>query len=266
MRRSGLFVAALLLVSGCDSSGSVDTGIPQHLDGGAPEGYVVILDGGGDAAVPPDGQAACPAGVCNYQTGEGCQPPTPACVPALGNGGVVTPACEAADAGVTGGSCSHATDCAPGYLCSSDSTCHKLCCGGDWTGCDSPSQHCIETLLYQGTDGGSVNTGAMLCYPINTCDALEPTSCTAPGTACVIADRTGATACLAEGAGTTGQPCPCKGGFVCLTDSKGTACHRLCGAVAGGAPPYCQTGEGICVHYNRDPPGVGECVELSSSP
>src|SRR4051812_31243554 len=138
MRRSGLVGAALLTVAGCDSSSPVDTGVGQHLDGGPPPGYVVILDGGGDAATPPDGETSCPAGVCNYQTGAGCQPPTPACVPALDNGGMAVPACEAADAGVTGSSCKHATDCAPGYLCSTDGTCHKLCCGGDWTGCDSP--------------------------------------------------------------------------------------------------------------------------------
>jgi hypothetical protein len=262
MKRLGWFGAALSMVVGCDSSGPVDTGMSQNFDGGPPPGYVVILDGGGDPAMHPDGQALCPAGVCNYQTGAGCQAPTPACIPALVDGGVA-PACESADAGVTGTACMHATDCAPGYLCSTDATCHKLCCGGDWTGCDSPAEHCIETLLYQGPDGGSVNTGAMLCYPINTCNALQPKSCTAPGTSCVVADRTGATACLAEGSGTTGKPCPCKGGFVCLTDSKGTACHRLCGAVAGGAPPYCQEGEGICVHYDRDSAGVGECVSSS---
>jgi hypothetical protein len=30
--------------------------------------------------------------------------------------------------------------------------------------------------------------------------------------------------------------------------------------VEGGGEPFCQEGEGICVHYNRDPQGVGECT------
>jgi hypothetical protein len=30
--------------------------------------------------------------------------------------------------------------------------------------------------------------------------------------------------------------------------------------VEGGGEPACKEGEGICVHFNRDPPGVGECT------
>ena len=40
----------------------------------------------------------------------------------------------------------------------------------------------------------------------------------------------------------------------------GGECRRLCKAVAGGADPFCQSGEGTCVHYNRDPASVGECT------
>jgi hypothetical protein len=264
-RPAWLLFFLLPLLPACTSGGPGDTAIPLP-DGGVPEGGVeVILDGGGTPATPPNGAAACPSGQCNYQTGAGCPASAPACIPAL-NGAAVSPACEPAGTGTTGVACTQVTDCAAGYFCSADAQCHKLCCDGDWSGCDSPSEHCIQHLSYATSSGGTVDTHAMLCYPVNTCDALTPASCTTAGTTCQIADATGATACLPEGAGGTGDPCPCKGGFTCLqpapdgrASGPGT-CHRLCGAVQGGAPPYCQEGEGICVHYVNDPPGVGECV------
>ena len=264
MERLGWLGAALLLVrlvTGCNTgSGPGDTGTINHFDGGPPDGgEVVILDGGGDAATPPNGTSACPQGLCNYQTGTGCAGSTPACIPA-DNGGIITPACEPAGAGKTGVSCTKVTDCAAGYFCA-EAQCHKLCCGGDWTGCDSPTEHCLKSLDYSNGKGGTLATGAMLCYPVDTCDALVPASCTQPGTACLIADPTGATACLAPGSGATGEACPCKGGFVCLNKpGMAASCHRLCKAVAGGALPYCQDGEGACEHFTRDPAGVGECT------
>ncbi len=153
-------------------------------------------------------------------------------------------------------------DCVAGYVCAA-STCHKLCCGGDWTGCDSPTEHCLEGLSYAGTSG-AVPTGAMLCYPVDTCDALDPSSCPSP-TTCQIADATGATACLTNGTGGSGSPCPCQGGFTCVVPTGASpVCVRLCAAVAGGAAPYCQPNEGYCTHYTRDPAGVGECQPPST--
>ena len=261
-RLVGLGAALLFLGgTGCGGSGTTDTETAMHFDGG-PDGAVeVILDAGGDAATPPDGTAACPAGICNYQTGSGCSGATPACLPGSGStAGTFSPVCGPAGAGQTGSTCGATTDCAAGYFCA-EGQCHKLCCGGDWSGCDSPSQHCIEALEYSDGDGGGIATGAMLCYPIDTCDALTPASCTKAGTACLVADATGVTACLAPGAGGTGEPCPCQGGFVCLNQPGATpTCTRLCKAVEGGAPPYCQEGEGVCTHYTRDPAGVGECT------
>jgi hypothetical protein len=257
---AALFLTAGWLV-GCDPSGTADTAIINHFDGG-PDGAVeVILDGGGDPATPPDGVSACPAGICNYQTGKGCSGATTDCIP-VSNGGTITPACSPPGTVGPGATCAGVTDCVAGYVCA-ESKCRKLCCGRDWTGCDSPDQHCLKNLEYGDGMGGTLDTGAMLCYPVNTCDALAPTSCTDPGTACLIADETGVTACLTPGAGATGDACPCQGGFVCLNKpgEPGT-CHRLCKAVAGGAPPYCQDGEGVCVHFTRDPSGVGECTPM----
>ena len=245
----------LLFSVACGTGGTVSQG---DLPGDAgPDIVPVDLDGGGAPATPPDGPSACPAGVCNYQTGVGCSGATSACLPEL-SGSTAVPACSPAGTAQGGAACAQAADCVAGYICAAG-TCQKLCCGGDWTGCDSPSEHCIEALSYANGMGGQISTGAMLCYPINTCDALTPSSCTAAGTTCQIADPTGATACLPNGTGQSGDPCPCEGGFTCVVASKGPTCVRLCKAVAGGGDPYCQAGEGICTHYTRDPAGVGEC-------
>jgi len=248
---------ALLFGAGCDSSGGTsDTQNLLPADAG-PDAVVVILDGGGSPAVPPDGAAACPAGACNYQTGVGCSGAAASCIPEL-QGTTAIPVCSPAGTVAAGVACSQATDCVAGYLCAGG-TCHKLCCGGDWTGCDSPTEHCIEGLSYAGATG-TIKTGAMLCYPVDTCAALTPSSCPSP-TTCQIADATGATACLPDGTGEAGGACPCKGGFTCVSSAtQAPVCVRLCGAVAGGAAPYCQADEGYCTHYPRDPVGVGECL------
>lgn len=239
-------VAAMAL--GC-SGGVTGTDVDDLADAGP------ILDGGGEIAAPPDGEKLCPAGACNYQTNAGCPGAAPSCVPSLASADAVAPSCQPAGAGMSGAACAAWTDCAPGFICA-EGACRKLCCGGDWTGCASPSEHCIRPLQLKGGDGQVLATGAMLCYPVNTCDALAPATCAEPGTTCQIVDPTGATACFPEGSGESGQPCPCKGGFLCVSGE----CRRLCKAVEGGGEPACKAGEGICVHFNRDPPGVGECT------
>lgn len=255
MERLAFLGAALLCAACSGGTGNIDTSTP---DGGVPEGGVPVnLDGGGAPATPPDGASKCPMGACNYQTGAGCSGATSSCIPAVSNGTVV-PECSPAGAGTSGAACAQISDCAAGHLCAGG-TCRKLCCGGDWTGCDSASEHCIENLAYSDGNGGTLQTGAMLCYLVNVCDPLSPEGCNTAGKTCQIVDPTGATACFAEGTGGAGEPCPCKGGFTCVVTKNGSVCARLCKAVEGGGPPYCQSNEGICTHYTRDPAGVGEC-------
>jgi hypothetical protein len=152
------------------------------------------------------------------------------------------------------------TDCVPGAVCALG-FCRKLCCNGDWTGC-TQGEHCFRKLAVP-VNGEPVDTGAYLCLPVSSCNALDPASCAATeaGTTCQIVDATGATACIPEGVGEAGQACPCKGGFTCVQDSMTmvNSCHRLCKAVAGGGEPSCPAAEGRCVHWARDPDGVGEC-------
>lgn len=235
--------------SGCGSSTETNP-----LDGGSDGGVVVILDGGGEIATSPDGAPACP-GVCNYQTNEGCSS-TETCFPSVANG-TATPACTAAGAGKDGDSCAQIADCASGYMCAlGEGVCRKLCCGGDWSVCPDPDQRCLQKLSVKEPNGSTVPTGAMVCVTVNDCDPLNPHTCPKATQACQVIDGTGAVACVNEGQGEQGESCPCAGGYLCVAN----ACRRLCKAIEGGGEPYCQEGEGICVHYNRDPAGVGECT------
>ena len=260
MRSFKWIVGAALLDVGCSSATGETTSSSGGLDAG-PDVVEVVLDGGGAPATPPDGASLCPqGGICNYQTGAGCPADHPSCIPISDANGGVAPSCLAAGAGTSGAACVQVSDCAAGFACI-NAVCHKLCCGGDWTGCPGANEHCIQRLVYSNPgSGGATDTKAMLCYPINTCDALVPSGCAQPGTTCQLADPTGVTACLPEGQGGSGEACPCKGGFACIVGENGGECRRLCKAVEGGGEPYCQSGEGICVHYTRDPSGVGECT------
>ncbi len=216
----------------------------------------VNLDGGGAPAIPPDGGALCPSGACNYQTGVGCTAGD-SCLPTLENGHPA-PVCVPSGTVAAGGACQNVEDCVAGHLCVGQ-VCRKLCCGGDWSACDSASDHCFSAVDFS-SNGAVVSTGAMICVPTVACNPLEPSSCTTAGAACQIVDATGATACFAPGTGGSGDPCPCQGGFVCREPKGQSAvCVRLCGAVEGGAAPYCAANEGTCTHYTRDPAGVGEC-------
>src|SRR5438046_3189775 len=89
MKPHALLLSLGFFACGCDTSGSDTSGGPDGGLGGKPK---VVLDGGGDAATPPDGASACPNGICNYQTNEGCTAGQ-GCVPLL-NGTSVGPACN----------------------------------------------------------------------------------------------------------------------------------------------------------------------------
>jgi hypothetical protein len=74
-------------------------------------------------------------------------------------------------------------------------------------------------------------------------------------------DPVGHAACLPEGSSKIGESCvdaTCQGGSICA----GGKCRRLCKAVEGGGEPSCPPSEGVCIHFARDPVGVGECTLL----
>jgi len=255
----GVWLAAGAWSLGCSTAGESlgPDGGPLGDSGGSLE---PILDGGGAVPMPPNGASECPSGgTCSYETQDPC-PASQTCEP---NGTDGTATCLPAGTKQSGEMCVMATECARGMICA-EGTCHRICCGvagnlKDWTVCPA-NEHCLRELTVQLVSMSTVDTHAFLCYPVNTCDALVPSSCpaTPPGKTCQIADGTGVTACLSEGTGVAGDTCPCKGGYTCVSNG----CRRLCKAVAGGGDPACPPSEGRCVHFNRDPNGVGECTPI----
>lgn len=267
---SSLAVTVLLLgqVTGCSSGSKDEENRGTGGSGGSPK---VVLDGGGTIPDPPDGAAACQTGSCNYQTqdcpsGGSCLPTdTP---PATGDW---PPKCFTAGSVGPGESCSGWSACTAGYFCVgiggaadggvTPGTCRKLCCGHDWSACPTGESCFQQVYLVRPGGGEPLYAKADVCAPVGGCDVLDPDSCGA-GKACQIVDPTGNVACLGAGKAGPGEACSstqtCKAGFTCVADE----CRRLCKAVEGGGEPSCPAGEGTCVHYARDPAGVGECTPL----
>jgi hypothetical protein len=267
MRVSQALAGLALLCAAC--SGKSEE--PAAADGGIPS----VLDGGGKIPDPPNGEEACQAGACNYQTqncpgGQTCIPTT--APPATGDW---PPTCAPAGTIAAGQSCSGWNDCALGHFCAgvgvlSDGgiqpgTCRKLCCGGDWSACGA-DESCYQQLflLKPGAAPGAepIYAGADLCGPIGGCDVLDPTSCSEPGRTCQIVDPRGSVACLPEGSVELGDACSsivrCKSGATC----RGGKCRRLCRAEVGGSPA-CPPGDGVCVHFVGNPHLVGECTHVA---
>jgi hypothetical protein len=208
-------------------------------------------------AEPPDGPAACAPGACNYQTQEGC-PDDQACRPQFNaTDPEVQPGCEPTGAANAGDDCEAQSDCARGHYCA-EGVCRKLCCGGDWTGCES-GESCLRTLQVKA-GGEIISASVQLCFPVGTCDPLDPRSCAEePGRECKIVDPTGAVACVPKSAAGLGDACAppdvCQQGLACV----GGRCIKLCAFTACGEPS-CGPEDGTCVHFARDPAGVGECT------
>ncbi len=268
-RKSGIAFAVLFAASACGSKEDSNDPTP---DGGG--GGPTVLDGGGKIPDPPDGEAACQPGPCNYQkqdcpSGQACVPTTTP--PASGDW---PPACQVAGTKTAGQECAGWNDCETGLFCAGvgvwpdggvkPGTCQKLCCGGDWSACGA-GESCYRQLflLRPGAAPGSdpVYAGADLCGAVGGCDLFDADSCPDPSKSCQLVDPRGSVACLPEGTAGLGEPCStitrCKSGSVC----KGARCRRLCRAVEGGSP-MCPPDEGVCVHFATNPEGVGECTQV----
>ena len=242
----------LALLAGCGTTTNVSS--PSSFDAGCADPNVV-QDGGGTVDPPEAGAPKCPTGVCNYQEQTGCAA-NQACRPKFSASSPdVSPGCEAAGTGKSGATCASGSDCAIGYFCA-DNACRKQCCGGDWSACDA-GESCFRQLQVEA-GGTVVDSGMELCFPVNNCDPLDATTC-ASNLQCTVVDPTGAVACTPKGSAPLGGSCdtanPCASEALCVLGE----CRALCRADVCGEPA-CAAGQGTCVHYTRDPAGVGECT------
>jgi len=249
---------ALVCAAGCGGSDAADEIKPPKQCGR------VVADGGGGIVMPADGSQAteCEPDACNFQSQAGCANDQ-SCLPTVTNDAIAT-GCFDTGSGKPGDVCDAETPCARGEACAGG-YCRKLCCAGDWTACDD-GESCYRELEYQlASDVAPTATGAWVCYPVGTCSVLDPTACDAEGEDCKLVDSRGSEACMPKTPGELGERCGatsgrlCGRGLGCIGEPGAETCRRLCRAEECGEPS-CPTAEGACVHFDRDPAGVGECT------
>jgi hypothetical protein len=256
---------ATVLASGLTLLAAIGCGGAEQANADRTGGCPRIVENAGDLVPdPPDGVSLCPAGVCNYQSQEGCGAGT-ACAPVQVPGeAAVEPGCVRAGTRATGDTCDADNPCEPGNFCvnsNEGSYCRKMCCGGDWSACDD-GQSCFRPLQLL-VMGVTVPAEVSLCFDVGTCDVLSSATCDVQGYDCKMVDPTGQAACIPRSPEKLGEPCSssaaCARGLTCVGEPGDTRCRRLCRAEECGEPA-CPAAEGICVHFNRDPPFVGECT------
>jgi len=263
-----LAVSAVCWPAAC---GSGDTTVSTSLS------RCVVYPGDDFVPEPPDGEALCPQGACNFQSQAGCSA-TETCSPHYDSASnSVVPACVATGTQKAGAPCDNTASqiCAPGLICA-DGACAKPCCGGDYTVCGA-GESCIRTAtIFKTAQGTEIpyDAGLGTCAPVGTCNVLDPTSCSSDATrpVCRIVDARGYVACRPHSEGgdaDLGEPCnadkQCAPGLHCAGNvdddaAVQTTCVRLCAWGSCDAKPACGNGEGLCVHFARDPDGVGECT------
>jgi hypothetical protein len=243
-------------VAACGTADSANEGQPVKQCG------KVVVDGGGGIVRPSDGSLApeCGAGACNFQSRAGCDT-TQSCIPFI-SGDSVAAACTNPGTGAVGDACVGPETCGVGTTCAAGH-CRKLCCAADWTACDD-GESCFTQVEAQ-LSTGNVPTGAWVCFPVGTCSVLDPKGCDDVGQDCKIVDSRGSEACMPKTGGALGESCGasqnrlCGRGLTCVGEPGAETCRRLCRAETCG-DPSCPAAEGACVHFDRDPPDVGECT------
>lgn len=262
-------LATALVVAGAQGCGSADS-TNTSVKKSCPK---VVSDGGGGITMPNAGSQAveCDTSLCNYQSQAGCSAdqtctPVLAEYPAMGSEPAreaIEPFCAPAGENPRGAACSTLTPCMPGDACVLG-YCRKLCCAGDWTVCDA-GESCFRSFAYQ-IGNTPTATGAWVCYPTGECSVLDPhpAACKA-GEDCKLVDSQGSEACVPKSPGALGETCGagsgrlCGAGLTCVGQPGAETCRRLCRAEECGEPA-CPVEEGTCVHFDRDPAGVGECT------
>lgn len=272
---------------------AIACGAADSVSGGTARCIPTLCLASDKIEAPPDGEKACPTGVCNYQSQTGCPAAATCGAQPDSMTATITPKCVQTGTRDRGQVCDATNLCLPGYQCihaaGKPGFCRKLCCGdsskgyGDWTACPT-GESCIRSIVAtfeQPPNSGNkitVDAHVYACVPVNNCDVLDKDSCHDDPDAddpsrpvCRIADPTGNVACLPPGSATLGEPCAhldqCGPVQICAqsTDKQGIphgdfTCRRLCRLPQSCGDRPCPSEEGTCVHFNRDPAGVGECT------
>jgi hypothetical protein len=249
---------------------------------------------------PPTGASLCPTGACNYQTSGGCPDNQSCVIDIDPQAATASPRCTAAGLIKAGEPCDSSPTmpitadklCARGLQCigkvGESQVCRKLCCGepgasyGDWRACD-PGESCIRQIqpaVERPEGSGNFvfidHPGVFACVPVNECDVLDADSCsknTDDRTVCRIVDPLGRVACRPKQSSNSQVGGPCAHFDQCgpvqhcaqRTDDQGIpqsdkTCRRLCRITLECGSSACPQGQGVCVHFKRDPEGVGECT------
>jgi hypothetical protein len=254
----------------CGSADSATTTSPVCL----------IYAGSSGEANEPDGANNCPPGECNYQTQAGCAA-AETCFPHYdATSQTISATCGQAGTQQVGDVCGDTAQhvCAKGLVCV-DSVCAKMCCDGDWGACGAR-----EGCIRQASKFRVVPTGETVsydprlgtCAPVGTCDVLDPNACAGDTKRpiCRIVDARGSVACSPVSDGgdrNIGEACDndhqCGKGQHCAGNGAveggvnvPTYCVRFCRWGSCHGDPSCPESEGVCVHFDRDPDGVGECT------
>ena len=216
----------------------------------------------------PDGPTSCATGPCNYQTQAGC-PAGQTCWPHIDAvKGPVTPTCRAGGSQKKGESVTTNKAVQPGLLLRGRRLPNDVLRRA--TGRHAPpGESCFHQAM-AAIGESLVYAGLRPVLPGGHCDVLDRRR------ACLASEAQVCRRRRPDGRGrlhaaerdlALGAACDrldqCDAGMICagLSGSGPTngTCRRLCRWAACGAPA-CGASDGECVHFTRDPDGVGECT------
>ena len=134
-------------------------------------------------------------------------------------------------------SCNTSADCAPGYECTSDGTCHHYCCND--TACADLTQNSTTGMQYfcdVDHEKTNVSITVPVCFAVQHCQPLNGATC-GTGHSCTLVEVNNGmqlqlvATCDITGSGTLGQSCEteqCADGFACIGSIGSRTCQQLC--------------------------------------
>jgi hypothetical protein len=222
-----------------------------------------------DAGVSDAGRESLVDGSYTLPTPPGREPSGYACQLALTTGGAVERSCGASGTRDLDEACTSSLDCLPGLGCVGPvraGRCLPFCCGIGADSCEQGS-YCAQRPLRSLELGERDGPMVPVCDRAENCNLAEPANCTGehcvcpPLTACSVV-RMDTTACVQEGGGVAGDPCPCKWGFHCSQATSPPRCVKTCEI---NIRESCGA-QGICQSTPLLPQGWGTCVGTGQMP